>query len=131
MTRERKYKAWDKRTNTMYIVEGLYFDIEGNLHSVDVVTEDPRGMYLELEWGVDVIEYIGLKDKNDVEIYEGNIIPINYGEVGEFHNAKVVFSMGGFALKIGSMVVNYVGHWSQSELEVIGNIFENPELLEE
>jgi uncharacterized phage protein (TIGR01671 family) len=82
-----------------------------------------------------LMQYTGLKDKNGVEIYEGDILKNpDQGEL-EYHedpiNGQVVWwNLLGWTLanKDGSIWedVDYLANY---ELEVIGNIYENPELL--
>jgi uncharacterized phage protein (TIGR01671 family) len=70
-----------------------------------------------------IMQYTGLKDKNGVEIYEGDIISYGYGNNGliEWYQDYCQFSVN-----IGDGIdPQEVGDWCK----VIGNIYENPELL--
>ena len=84
------------------------------------------------------MQYTGLKDKNGKEIYEGDIYKSN----GYYY--EIIFHEGAFCVsKIGvfdPVPVNWKGQSSEgsddciieqwsSEFEIIGNIYENPELL--
>lgn len=80
----------------------------------------------------DLIQYTGLKDKNGKEIYEGDIVKYgsNHPNI-EKSLGKVIFYRGSFKLDYGSNRVRiYDGiDWAEEEMEIIGNIHENSELL--
>jgi len=71
-----------------------------------------------------IMQYTGLKDKNGVEIFESDILKMTAA------NGKVIFDNGCFY--IWEMAYGAVPpkHWNPT-WEVIGNIHENPELLED
>ena len=75
------------------------------------------------------LQYTGLKDKNDVEIYEGDIIELICNESGCVLTGKYIclFKDGCFKFKENGS--DWVGTISDSNIKVIGNIYENPELL--
>lgn len=76
------------------------------------------------------LEYTGLRDKNRIMIYEGDIVRgINYNR--DFITQPIIWVKSGwyagwvdsgYSISIDSL-------WSLGEVEVIGNIYENPELL--
>ena len=123
--REIKFRAWLKRRKTkiMCKVTMIDFDLK-RAYLVDT----KRG--IELGWydfdEIELMQYTGLKDNNYDEIYEGDIVEI-LTEVEEYGVVK--FEDGAFYVEADGFRVNFYDNIRGGDVLVIGNIYENKELL--
>lgn len=124
MQRQIKFRAWDKLAKQF-----TYPDQGYQGHYVLTL----NGQFQNLQNGSGGDEYVvqqwtGEYDKNKKEIYEGDIIRSYSAEfINENYEGEVVFVDATFDVKIDDKT--YAGLWSGDDIEVIGNIFENRELL--
>lgn len=129
--REIKFRVWNKRINQLSGCDDIYF------------AQEPLNEAFKLD-EFDFMQYTGLKDANGKEIYEGDIVKYVAGE--NYENIGVVIwadEINSFNLKTYPFMCGFVIHnekenktdkfeWDETNyMEVIGNIYENPELLEE
>lgn len=125
MKREIKFRVWfPAGTDTG---DG---EIEKGQMCYDLAFEEYEPIN-DLLRGVDhLMQYTGLKDKNGTEVYDGDILHMKDGTRNPYVVVWAeVFTGWGLRGNIGELVtwlVEYIG-----ELTVIGNIYENPELLQE
>ena len=105
MSRKIKFRVWDRKK--IHNPKLYNFEDVGN----DIV----------------LMQYTGLKDKNRKEIYEGDICSFKGGK----YEIQYGETLMGFFQK---MVPKHTGHFLQNQnmnkCEVIGNIYENPELVQ-
>ena len=122
--REIKFRAWDD--GEMYVGVGLdpntiSYTIPKGVRGFDNFVYHPEAV---------LMQYTGLKDKNGVEIYEGDLLTDADGRIG-----SVLWSMAGWYYQnmngtygLWAVVDNFIGG---RQLCVVGNIYENPDLFKE
>jgi hypothetical protein len=74
-------------------------------------------------------EYTGLTDKNDSPIFEGQIVKLTAPKHRP-QNAAVVFKDGSFMLEMEARGYTFLSGCDSSQLGIIGNVHDNPDLLE-
>ncbi|WP_373443322.1 YopX family protein (plasmid) [Lacticaseibacillus paracasei] len=134
MKREIKFRVWDHNTDTMMIPDDFEF-CDGEICWIDAGREaGPKSGNDGDPGQFEIMQYTGLKDKNGREIYEGDIIVTHPKSKYEAPKSGVV-QYGGSRPMFGYKTEDGEEYdiWSSNAYrtyEVIGNIFENPELLE-
>ena len=120
-----KFRAWDSWRKRMSVVDRIYIDTEG------VRLYDDFGEYWRDFRDVELMQSTGLKDKNGKEVFIGDIIKCTRGCLHEVYIEKEYGGtyLGGMpAIYLSRLLGGYA--WTEDE-EIIGNVYENPELLED
>lgn len=123
-----RFRAWHNTWEEMCEVKRIRFDDEGNITTV-LVKGEAFGSNAHLE-EIELMQSTGLFDKNGKEVFVGDIIKCTRGCPHEVYLEK---EYGG--TYVGGMPAIYLkgikeGYaWTGAE-EIIGNVYENPELLE-
>ncbi|MEX1562834.1 YopX family protein, partial [Enterococcus sp. C52] len=123
----------DKRQNVMRDVAVLHFTKSGKVNSIEY-WKTPSELKSYHVRNIELMQSTGLKDKNGVEIFEGDIVLADgVKKIVTFGEQEHEEDFGDLIYYIGFNVYTKMGYSSviPVEYEVIGNIWENSELLEE
>lgn len=114
--REIKFRAWDTSEKKMHTEISLLF------------ANDLNGVFEGLsECGCIVMQYTGLKDKDCVEIYEGDVVRVMDST---FAIVKYSDDRGAYYLDCGKGIGDVGLICQYDTIKLVGNIYENPELME-
>ena len=133
--REIKFRAWDKDNEKMVYIPGVKRTEDWLSPEINELIK-----HCQEEENYILMQYTGLKDKNGKEIYEGDILdfqnanmkkPTLLGYV-KYHVERACYTVGVYFDAYGLPLCDECdnGICDAKNLKVIGNIYENPELLE-
>lgn len=135
--RDIKFRVYNPRDNKVhYDITGFEYIDNGNMTGVFIDGD----FFLKEE--VELMQYTGLKDKNGKEIYEGDIVKFKHRDItimasvkyGEWQESKCdEYDCSHYGYYINYKWDNYCENTGfdlyEKIVEVVGNIYENPELL--
>lgn len=132
-----KFRAWDKTRNEMnYRVMVGNCDTDDENWTCPIIWIEYRKKWLHFDDYDSIMQSTGLKDKNGKEIFEGDVVrmrnPRDRRQIGMFQVVRVANSpmLGLLDKKLTTEIFNLYEHM-RNYYEVKGNIYENPELLED
>ena len=115
MDRIIKFRIWDLHDKKMLYVDGIFNEHPGHSNSImpqyDLCWKDHE---------IQIMQYTGIKDKNGIEIYEDDI----FIDENTINGAELVI-WNFFIYDIIEL------GYTENQLKIIGNVYENPELLKE
>lgn len=118
-----KFRVFNKKNQQMYeAIRGISFDYETGEAKYVGLADAAYGLCIDED--IVLIQYTGLKDKHGKEIYEGDILG---NEWGKYH---LYWDTGGFTAKSEDGFRFHLSDIEFNALEVLGNIYKNPNLLE-
>lgn len=129
MKREIKFRAYSSHNHKMYPVSNIEWDIDGRIW---VTADDGKNGIELIDEEAHLMQCTGLQDKNGREIYENDVLQCTSYTYGNGETGKA-----NLLVKYNEMSAGFIaGPYMLGKLmdirkcEVIGNIFENTELLE-
>lgn len=122
-----KFRAWHKTWEEMGKVTCIHFDDKQSV--ISMFCEEEKASSALLDDEVILMQSTGLFDKKGVEIFEGDILKSNK------YITSVFYENGAYCVKFRrtqntTVTMNAISFIEKYKTKVIGNIYENPELLE-
>lgn len=121
-----RLKAWDKKHNEMLRVVSINFEEK----FIRGLSEIESNLDIESSYNFEDVEFLyptGLKDKYGEDIYQGHIVKKDSGVLDYVFYEDAI---AGFRVQNGILTLKAGSNVSYFEGEIIGNIYENSELIE-
>ena len=123
-----KFRAWHNELGRMMSISDMWFNVDslGEIGLNDAVMND----YITVSPDeIELMQSTGLKDKNNQEIFEGDILKSNK------YITSVFYERGAYCVKFRrttntTLTMNVISFIEKYKTRIVGNIYENPELLE-
>lgn len=136
MSRDIKFRLWSKIGKKFIKTDdpdlNFVINSDGYLYSIENFYGE---IYVSLQLDIVVLQFTGLQDINGKDIYEGDILKYNFPYDGRLkHVSPVKFLETEASFGIKDIYGNEIPLYritANNYFEVVGNIYENPELLEE
>lgn len=140
MSRKIKFRVWDKSIKKMHMCgedghDSVLFDQDGTMQYYNLQNGEGSGEHGDYE----LMQYTGLQDRNDKEIYRGDVLELTYvvtKGLTRQHRKFTTYvdwsdSILGFCLRNMDGTWNSEAHMYdfKANAEVIGNIYDHPHLL--
>lgn len=128
MNRELKFRAWDKEDKCMIYGDQEYTDAEVISDALETIMHGGSDEWTER---IEIMQYTGLDDKNGKPIFEGDILEHYDREDNRRHYEEIIYDSGCFRFKDNEFAQECLSEYLDIGYEVIGNIYENEEMLKE
>lgn len=138
MSRPLKFRAWDKINLVWLNLFKLNIEGDGTVTSVSDLQGEMYGLHQ-----VELMQWTGLLDKKGKEVYQGDVLYFNSPEGETFYEGKAAVGTHtcGYSLQpipkltdeeesVKGYDSSMFWHDFSKEVEIIGNIYENPELVD-
>lgn len=134
--RPLKYKAYLKDYNKIVDVDRLGLNWDGSVQEIIVSTKELEGKdeWTDFQAGqFELMEFINLYDEKGIEIYTGNIVRIVTTQTNDKRIGEVIYYKGNAMYLVETTMEDYFTFMSSDikSIEIIGNVYENKELLDE